>query len=454
MTGRQLELLQIRRWVGETTFERGLDYADRGKVADPRRAGDVLTADVEGSIPRGEDEPARYKVRVDLEPPVPRSGCTCPVRQPFCKHAAALLIMWQRAPDAFALADPDADSATRPAVPPRRGPSKTAERQRARLQELDPVGQMIEDLAIAGIRASGAQCAEAIPDMLARARRRRQLRLAALLEELHGAATAREAAEDHDRWVDVLLDLWHTLEATRHYVQGTPVDERALESLVGRVPREAGLARRYQVGLLELAYEVVSGPLGTRRDVSYLMDLNSGELFVERAAVPARRAGSEELKRSYDAPLLATEMGVYPGYAPPRVALIAVEGAALSFEQAASQALEFAETSLSDIHERLVELIRDPLAPRETFALLALDGVPERDGALHLLDAEGRCTPVVDSPPPHPPTLADFEEYALDRLPPAVFARFFARDATMCAAPLSIVEAAGVVRLGATPQSV
>ncbi|MFQ5809580.1 MAG: hypothetical protein ACE5JM_08175, partial [Armatimonadota bacterium] len=227
-------------------------------------------------------------------------------------------------------------------------------------------------------------------------------------------------------------------------------DERALESLVGRAPREAGLARRYQVGLLELAYEVFGGPLGRRQDVSHLMDLNSGELFVERAIVPARRAKREELKRSYDAPLLAREMGVYPGYPPLRVALIAVEEGTLSVEQAASQALDFAETSLSDIHERLVQLASEPLAPRETFALLKLDGILERDGVLHLLDAEGCCAPVADSPGPHAPTLADFEEYAVDRLPTAVFARFFARDATMCAAPLSIVEASGVIRLGAT----
>ncbi len=94
--GRQLELLQIKRWVGDTTFDRGLDYADRDKVAAPALAGEVLTAEVEGSIPRGGDEPAQYRVQVDLEPPVPRATCTCPVRAAFCKHAAALLITGRR----------------------------------------------------------------------------------------------------------------------------------------------------------------------------------------------------------------------------------------------------------------------------------------------------------------------------------------------------------------------
>jgi len=452
--GRQIEPLQIKRWVGETTFERGLDYADRSKVSDAARDGDVLTAEVEGSVPRGEDEPARYHVRVDLEPPVPRAGCTCPVRRPFCKHAAAVLITWQRSPEAFAAAgEPEEESST----PDGSEVSKADQRRRARLNELNAVDDMVRELGLGGIAAKGRQWADAIPDMMARARRRRQLRLAAVLEAVHREATAPPGGDEGfapRRWADLLADLWFTLEATRHCVEGRPVDERALEQLAGRAPREAGLARRYQVLLLELAYEVFSGPLGTRHDVSYLMDLNSGETFVERVLVPASRAKRQELKPSHDAPLLAREMGVYPGYPPLRVALIDVEEGPVDVPSAASQALELAETSLPAIHQRLAGLAREPFAPRQTFALLGGADVVERDGVLHVRDADGYAVPLADSPLPHAPTVAAFEEHISRRSPAAVFARFFVDDdAVMRAAPLSIVEASGVTRLSAIPPS-
>ncbi len=449
--GRQLELLQIKRWVGETTFERGLDYADRGRVGQAAREGDTLAAEVEGSTPRGADEPARYRVRVDLEPPVPRATCTCPVRRPFCKHAAAVLIMWQREPEGFAAAEEDVARPAKPDVSPKPKPSKAAQRQRMRLEELDAVGRMIRDIAGDGIAVRGSQWVEAIPDMLATARRRRQMRLAGLLEQLHkevSAPASGEAGFDWRRWAELLADLWFTVEAMRQHVEGRGLDERALEQLVGRTPREAGLARRYEAPLLQLAYEVFGGPLGTRHDVSYLMDLNSGELFVERAVIPQRRAKSEGLKPSYPAPILAREMGIYPGYPPLRIALIAVDKAALNLTDATARALDLADTSLPGIHQRLVELTAEPLAPRETFALLRLRGLPERDGELHLLDAEGYAVPVAEAPSGHPPTLTAFQRYAGDGLPPAVFARFFARDAALCAAPLSIVEPSRIVRTG------
>jgi hypothetical protein len=438
--GRRLELLQIKRWVGETTFERGLDYADRGKIAHAAREGDVLTAEVEGSTPRGAEKPAMYRVRVDLEPPVPRAGCTCPVRRPFCKHAAAVLILWQREPEAFA--EQPGEAAQR-----NREPSKADRRRQMLLEELEAVRGMLSDFAIHGVTARGKQWVDAVPQILATARRRRQLRLAELLDELQRQVTGATAPDP--RHADLLMDLWFTLEATRRYVEGKPIEERVLEQLIGTTPREAGLARRYHVPLLELAYEQFPGPLGARHDVSYLIDMNSGELFVERLVVPARRAQREEPKPWYPEPLVATEMGIYPGYPPLRIALIGVAAGSTSLSDAVVQALDLGEASLAAIHERLAQSAADPFAPEQTFALLKPHGLLERSGVLHLLDAEGYCVPVCEQPLPHAPTLAAFEAYARERLPTAVFARFHAPDLELCAAPLSIVEPSGMMRLTA-----
>jgi uncharacterized Zn finger protein len=87
----------VRRWVGEASFERGQGYFRRGHILNPRRQGLTLKARCLGSLPRP------YRVEVTLGPEGIAAGdCSCPVGAGgHCKHAAALLLAWLDDPAAF-----------------------------------------------------------------------------------------------------------------------------------------------------------------------------------------------------------------------------------------------------------------------------------------------------------------------------------------------------------------
>jgi uncharacterized Zn finger protein len=88
---------EIRRWVGEASFERGLRYFQQGNIFNPRRQEQTLKARCLGS------QPQPYYVEVALGPEgIAFGDCSCPVGAGgHCKHAAALLLTWLHEPQAF-----------------------------------------------------------------------------------------------------------------------------------------------------------------------------------------------------------------------------------------------------------------------------------------------------------------------------------------------------------------
>jgi len=88
---------EIRRWVGEASFERGQRYFQQGNIFNPRRQEQALKARCLGSSPQP------YYVEVALGPKGIAAGdCSCPVGAGgHCKHAAALLLTWLHDPQAF-----------------------------------------------------------------------------------------------------------------------------------------------------------------------------------------------------------------------------------------------------------------------------------------------------------------------------------------------------------------
>ncbi|HVC34925.1 MAG TPA: SWIM zinc finger family protein [Chloroflexota bacterium] len=87
----------ILRRVGDQSFQRGLNYFQRGAIVDPRRQGLSLQARCEGS----RAEAYRVWATFDQQGLV-RANCSCPVGAGgYCKHLAALLLTWQDQPDSF-----------------------------------------------------------------------------------------------------------------------------------------------------------------------------------------------------------------------------------------------------------------------------------------------------------------------------------------------------------------
>jgi len=95
----QLSLAEhdIRRWVGEASFGRGLIYYRGRHIQQPRRQGLTLHAHCSGS----EQAPYRLWVTLD-EQGIVDGRCTCYVGAGGrCKHIAALLLTWLYMPERF-----------------------------------------------------------------------------------------------------------------------------------------------------------------------------------------------------------------------------------------------------------------------------------------------------------------------------------------------------------------
>ncbi|HUG90996.1 MAG TPA: SWIM zinc finger family protein [Planctomycetaceae bacterium] len=88
----------IRDFVGDNSFLRGLAYYRRGAVFDTLRRGGTLLARSRGS---GKNE-YRIELRLDDAGAVEQAHCTCPVGgDGRCKHVAAVLLKWLHSPDVF-----------------------------------------------------------------------------------------------------------------------------------------------------------------------------------------------------------------------------------------------------------------------------------------------------------------------------------------------------------------
>lgn len=87
----------IRRTCTEQSFERGVDYYERGAIIQPTRQGHTLRAECEGS----QWEPYHVEVELDAQG-IAHATCTCPYDWGgYCKHIVALLLTWVHEPDAF-----------------------------------------------------------------------------------------------------------------------------------------------------------------------------------------------------------------------------------------------------------------------------------------------------------------------------------------------------------------
>ena len=101
---------------------KGLSIADRGGLKHLARHGNKLFAEAEGS------GSAPYKVQIVHDPEKGYRGrCSCMAARsrPFCKHASALLVLWARDTNAFAVAEITPEAAAEPGAPARRAKTKT-----------------------------------------------------------------------------------------------------------------------------------------------------------------------------------------------------------------------------------------------------------------------------------------------------------------------------------------
>lgn len=88
---------EVQTWVGTKSFQRGYRYFEDEAILNPRRRGQSLIAECQGSQPT----PYRVEIRLGANG-ILGGSCTCPAGEGgHCKHAAALLLTWLHEPDVF-----------------------------------------------------------------------------------------------------------------------------------------------------------------------------------------------------------------------------------------------------------------------------------------------------------------------------------------------------------------
>lgn len=89
--------IDVQAWVGARSFQRGYHYFEDESILNPRRRGQNLIAECQGS------QVTPYRVEIRLGPDGILGGnCTCSAGDGgHCKHAAALLLSWLHEPDSF-----------------------------------------------------------------------------------------------------------------------------------------------------------------------------------------------------------------------------------------------------------------------------------------------------------------------------------------------------------------
>src|SRR5262249_3817111 len=97
--------VELRTFISDAgELQKGTLIFDSGGLSNLARYQSKLFCDAKGS------SPAPYKVTITFNgAPAPefKARCSCPAafKRPFCKHAAALLVAWARAPESFVVSD-------------------------------------------------------------------------------------------------------------------------------------------------------------------------------------------------------------------------------------------------------------------------------------------------------------------------------------------------------------
>lgn len=384
-----------------------------------------------------------YILSIDLAGENPVLRCTCPVKPPPCKHLCGLLVAWMEKPGQFAAAEAPAElldkrsknaeraekkaeAATKPKEVDR---AALAKKTRVQRDALDLLERLVLDTASAGLgtldRAKATRLAE-------QARQMNDAYLPGAAEALRRLAALAERREDdgEERFYqleepghDLPDDQRHRLMA-RHLTRlwamvrkgQKALDEKldegesaadaeaVVEDLLGHVWELAALKAaghvRTDLRLFELADERYSDSVRQERiEQGFLLDLDRGDVLVERRFRPFAALDKTKERDSYEKPVTIREAGIYPGFVNRRVRW---EVAALASRQAVPDDYAAiharAQPDLAAALARYKEQIRNPLAPDDAVLLIAATDLRQAGEALALVDAKGATLLLADAP--------------------------------------------------------
>jgi hypothetical protein len=372
-------------------------FDDKG-LSNLARHANKLFGEVKGS------GPSPYKVSIAFGEGAldVKARCTCPAARSrsVCKHAAALLVAWARAPEAFVAGDGPPGGAPGEARRKnvKRGGASAADLMR---QGVAQIAALVRDLGVAGVAAMAGDRAEMVQTLGENLREYKLRRLSAKtldLAKLLAAATVARGALPAPAYADLLADLLLTArKLDKHLAGGELLDERHVEELVGKTWTKTDRKPLAGLDLVEYAYLVRTTSDEFIIRESRLFDLASGAHYSEKQIVPGFLARSTDPKPSRGGAVRAGVRGsAYPGYSPVRLE-VADLGDARPVDHAALTGL--VERALPDVGSALAALgehRRDVFAPDLLPVALRVDTLFARSSRVQAVDATGHALHLPD----------------------------------------------------------
>lgn len=319
---RNIALPELREIISDTEeLIKGMGVLDAHGLARLARAGNKLFCDARGA------SPVPYKVLITLTEGTTgiRARCTCRAAQsrPFCKHAAALLVAWARAPEAFAVSDRapvDENAQKKKSV--KRGKVSAAALGKTGVEQ---VATLVRELAVAGV----ASVPEArIAQMLSLGENLRELKLRRLsgrtlsLADRLAESALDPATLDPLSYTSAVSDMLLTARKLDRHFEGEPLDPRHVEELIGKTWRKPDRTPVEQLELVEYAFLNKTTPDEFIIRESRFFDLRTGIHYSEKQILPGMIAKRTEPKKSYAGRVLVDAKGsIYPGFPPHRLDL-------------------------------------------------------------------------------------------------------------------------------------
>jgi hypothetical protein len=384
---RKLDLEDLRTLVDDPAeLTKGAVFYDDGGLRNLARHGDKLYADASGS------SAAPYKTQVALAAAGARARCSCPAARsrPFCKHAAALLVAWARAPEQFveSTAPPVADEKRRRV---KRG---AADAQALMADGVAKAIALVQELAAAGVAAREARSRDDLRALADALRAGRLRRLAVRVHELADLLDAGAAAASAD-YADLLVDLLLTARKIEKHLGGEAIDPRHVEELIGKTWRKTDRAPTDALDLVEYAYRAWETADGFVVRESRYVDLRGGGHFTERQIIPLFMARRTPAKPSRGGVVLAgASGGAYPSYPPVRLDLVEpgepmpLDGARLA------RLIEVAAPDAAALVRAFQEHRKDLFAPDELPVALRAATIAEGGARPAVVDDTGHALPI------------------------------------------------------------
>jgi hypothetical protein len=331
-----------------------------------------------------------------------KGNCTCFAARtrPFCKHAAALLVAWSRAPESFVVSDKPL--AGMPGEPKRKAVKKgDGDPAALRREGIEQVSTLVRELGVAGVGAGGEleaiqRIGEALRENKLRRLGARTLDLAVLLK----STAARKVPVPATVYTDLVADLRLTARKLEKHLAGEPIEDRHVEELIGKTWTKADRKPVTGLDLVEYAYLIRRTSDGFKIYESRFVDLATGTHYSEKQIDPPPPAPSREPKAMRGGAVLAGASGTtFPTFSPLRLQFTDLGDAKSVDHEALTRLVEHALPDVGAALTALQEHRRDVFAPDLLPVTVRIDTLFARGDRLQAVDATGNALHLPPDPP-------------------------------------------------------